>query len=163
MNSVTERVECDNRPIHEVAELHQQDFVELVKAFANLRDREYKRDLASGILERAKKTVALNLPSNLIRAAAIFVDHAHGFPPNGGSFLPPAWVTTTKLLPESQRGSLCCAGFKELSLVQEGDLVVLTKDIDTDRLHAGMAGIVKELAVEDEGDGSYEVEFGYHS
>ena len=45
---------------------------------------------AEEILKCARRVVALNLPSSLLRAAAIFVDYFHGFPPQHDSFFPPA-------------------------------------------------------------------------
>lgn len=38
--------------------------------------------------------------------------------------------------------------------------MVLTNDIESDTLHAGMAGIVVELPESDEGDEDYSVQFG---
>lgn len=150
----------DNWPIQEDAELCKKEFVEIVRHLAHLRDLQYKKDLAKGIIQGAEEVVALNLPSNLLRAAAIFVDWRHGFPPDGGSFLPPAWVRATELLPERQRGSLRCEGLKEMSSVQEGDVVVLTHDLESDGLHAGMSGIVRELPSDEDDDGMFRVEFG---
>jgi hypothetical protein len=150
----------DNWPIQEDAELHKKEFLAIVKHLAPLRDLQYKKDLSEGIIQRAEKVMALNLPSNLLRAAAIFVDHTHGFPPGGGSFFPPAWITATELLPEHQRGSLRCEELKEMSSVQEGDVVVLTHDLESDGLHAGMSGIVRELLSDDDDDGMFRVEFG---
>ena len=150
----------DNWPIQEDAELCKKEFVKIVRHLAHLRDLQYKKDLAKGIIQGAEKVVALNLPSNLLRAAAIFVDWRHGFPPDGGSFLPPAWALATELLPEQQRGSLRCEGLKEMSSVQEGDVVVLTHDLESDGLHAGMSGIVRELPSDEDDDGIFRVEFG---
>lgn len=115
--------------------------------------------MAGSILSRAKKVVALNLPRNLLRAVAIFVDHSHGFPPSYGSFTPPEWVQAKKNLPEEKRGLLSCSGFKDISDVEEGDCVVLRDDLPDEGLHAGMAGIVKEVMV-DEDQATILVEFG---
>ena len=150
----------DNWPIQEDAELCKKEFVEIVRQLAHLRDLQYKKDLAKGIIQGAEKVVALNLPSNLLRVAAIFVDWRHGFPPDGGSFLPPAWARATELLPEHQRGSLRCEGLKEMSSVQEGDVVVLTHDLESDGLCAGMSGIIRELPSDEDDDGIFRVEFG---
>ncbi len=150
----------DNWPRQEDAELCKKEFVEIVRQLAHLRDLQYKKDLAKGIIQGAEKVVALNLPSNLLRAAAIFVDWRHGFPPDGGSFLPPAWARATELLPKRQRGSLRCEGLKEMSSVQEGDVVVLTHDLESDGLHAGMSGIVRELPSDDDDKNMFSIEFG---
>lgn len=150
----------DNWPIQEDAELCKKEFVEIVRQLAHLRDLQYKRNLTEGIIQGAEKVVALNLPSNLLRAAAIFVDWRHGFPPDGGSFLPPAWARATELLPERQRGSLRCEGLKEMSSVQEGDVVVLTHDLESDGLHAGMSGIIRELPSDDDDKNMFSIEFG---
>lgn len=47
-----------------------------------------------------------------------------------------------------------------MSSVQEGDVVVLTHDLESDGLHAGMSGIVRELLSDDDDDGMFRVEFG---
>lgn len=152
--------ETGNGLMGEVAEIHKQRFIKLVEHLARLRDVQYEADGANAIIERAKKVVALNLPSNLLRAAAIFVDWSYGFPPDQGSFGLPEWVTAKVLLPENQRGSLACERFKDLSTLQESDVVVLLDDLPEHGLHAGMAGIVRELPSEDEGDTLCQIEFG---
>lgn len=143
----------------EVAESRKQEFLKLVELFAQFRDCQYGNDLAGSLVTRAKKVVAINLPHNLLRAVAIFVDHAHGFPPNYGSFTPPEWVLAKRNLPKEKRGLLSCSGFKDISDVEEGDCVVLRDDLHGEGLHAGMAGIVKELVV-DENQETMLVEFG---
>jgi len=143
-----------------VAEIHKQQFVKLVEHLARLRDVQYDDDLSNSIIERAKKVVALNLPSNLLRGAAIFVDWSYGFPPGGGTFELPAWATAKAVLPKEQRGSLVCEGLKDLSTLEESELVVLTGDLPVHGLHAGMAGIVRELPSEDDSDDACLVEFG---
>jgi len=146
--------------LSDIAEVHKRRFVRLVEHLARLRDVQYEADGANAIIERAKKVVALNLPSNLLRAAAIFVDWSYGFPPDQGSFGLPEWVTAKVLLPENQRGSLACERLKDLSTLQESDVVVLLDDLPEHGLHAGMAGIVRELPSEGEGDTLCHVEFG---
>jgi len=147
-------------PINEVAEIRKEQFVSLVGQLAGLRDLQYANHMAPKVIDLAKKVVALNLPSNLLRAAAIFVDYIYGFPANKGSFGPPKWVTVKELLPNEERGSLVCTGFKDVSALEENDIVVLVTDIPERGLHAGMAGIVRELPSEDDGEFSYLVEFG---
>jgi hypothetical protein len=46
-----------------------------------------------------------------------------------------------------------------MSTVEESDVVVLIGDLPEHGLHAGMAGIVREMAAEGEGDGCL-IEFG---
>jgi|ERR1017187_991707 hypothetical protein len=149
--------------LDELAEHKKKKFLQLVERFARLRDLQYDHDQTEGILKIAVKIVARNLPSNLLRAATILVDYVHGFPPDWSSFWKPEWVGATKLLPEDRRGSLICSGFKEISSVEIGDAVVLTNDISSKGLFAGMAGIVREILSENEEDGTPElllVEFG---
>jgi len=150
----------DGWPMHEAAEIKKEQFVRLVGQIAGLRDLQFDNDLATKIIDRAKKIVALNLPSNLLRGAAIFVDHAYGFPADKRNFGAPKWVTAKELLPKDERGSLVCTGFKDVSDLEEKDVVVLVADIPERGLHAGMAGIVRELPSEDDGEFSYLVEFG---
>jgi hypothetical protein len=69
-------------------------------------------------------------------------------------------VNARKLLPENQRGSLTCSGFQEVSTLGEGDVVVLTEDVPSNGLCAGMAGIIREQPGEDENEEVYLVEFG---
>jgi hypothetical protein len=147
-------------PTDEVAEIKKQQFVTLVGQLAGLRDLQYSNDMAPCVIELALKVVALNLPSNLLRAAAIFVDYIYGFPANKGSFGPPKWVSVKTLLPEKERGSLVCTGFKDVSSLEENDVIVLVGDIPGQGLHAGMSGIVRELPSEDEGESDYLIEFG---
>lgn len=147
-------------PMNEVAEIKKKQFVSFVVQLASLRDLQYGNDLATNIIERAKKIVALNLPSNLLRGAALFVDHAYGFPADKHNFGAPKWVTAKELLPKEERGSLVCTGFKDISGLEEKDVVVLVADIPERGLHAGMAGIVRELPSEDGGEYFYVVEFG---
>ena len=146
--------------IEEVAEIKKQQFISLVGQLAGLRDLQYANDMAPGVIDLAKKVVALNLPSNLMRAAAIFVDYLYGFPANKSSFGPPQWVLVKKLLPERERGSLTCTGLDDISSLEENDVVVLVGDLQAHGLHAGMAGIVRELPSEDEGETNCMVEFG---
>jgi len=122
------------------ATLKKQEFVRLVEQLSRLRDLLYKTDETAGIVESARKVVSSNLPRNLLRAAAIFVDYFKGFPPYSESFLPPDWVTAKDILPKEQRGSLCCRGFKEMCHLQEGDIVVLVADLNPPGLHAGYGG-----------------------
>lgn len=142
----------------DISKHRRRRFVQIVEALAHLRDIQYQDDSAAGLVRRATKVVALNLPSNLLRAAAIFVDYFQGFPPQRRSFMPPAWVTAKKLLPEKQRGSLVCSGLDNLEDLEEGDAVVLTRDVAKHHITAGMAGIIKQIP-EDE-DGKFLVEFG---
>jgi len=144
----------------EIAEHRKERFVKLVGRLAALRDIQYDDDSGPDVVEDAQNVVALNLPSNLLRAAAIFVDYRYGFPPGRGSFLPPQWVTAKRLLPEAERGSLVCSGLKDARSISENDVVVLTSDVDEHGLHAGMAGIVKQLLGGDENNQSCLVEFG---
>ena len=144
----------------EVAEIKKQQFVALVGQLAGLRDLQYGNDLAPGVIELALKVVALNLPSNLLRAAAIFVDYLYGFPANKGSFGPPQWVLVKTLLPEKERGSLVCTGLEDVSSLAENDVVVLVGDVPGQGLHAGMSGIVRELPSANEGQRDYLIEFG---
>jgi hypothetical protein len=144
----------------EIAEVHKRRFVILVEHLARLRDAQYEADSADSVIERAKKVVALNLPSNLLRAAAIFVDWSYGFPPDQGSFGHPEWMTEKAVLPKEQRGLLVCPRFKDLSTLQEKDVVVLLGDLPEHGLHAGMAGIIRELPSEDPDDNLCQIEFG---
>jgi hypothetical protein len=148
----------DAWPLIEVAEIKKKQFVNLVGQLAGLRDLQYANNSATDAIDLANKVLALNLPTNLLRAAAIFVDYFYGFPAEGSSFIPPKWVLAKTLLPKEERGSLICTGFKSISGVEETDVVVLVADIPEWGLHAGMAGIVRELPSED-GD-TYLVEFG---
>jgi hypothetical protein len=143
----------------DISKLRRRRFVQIVEALARLRDIQYQDDSAAGLVRHANKVLALNLPSNLLRAAAIFVDYFQGFPPQRRSFMPPAWVTAKKLLPESQRGSLVCSGLDNLEDLEEGDAVVLTRDVAEHHLIAGMAGIIKHI-VDQKEDGNFQVEFG---
>lgn len=83
MGSCTELLE-------ERAEYRKRGFLAGVEAIARLRDTAYRVEEAEEILKCARRVVALNLPSSLLRAAAIFVDYFHGFPPQHDSFFPPA-------------------------------------------------------------------------
>jgi hypothetical protein len=148
-----------NDLLSEIAEIKKQEWLKLVDLLARFRDAQYETDLADSMQSRAEKIIAINLPSNLLRAAAIFVDHAHGFPPGKGTFEPPEWVLSREILPEEKRGLLSCRGFKDTSEVEEGDCVVLCDDLPDRGLHAGMAGIVKEL-MGDENQETILVEFG---
>jgi hypothetical protein len=151
--------QADGWPMNGVAEIKKKQFVNLVGQLAGLRDLQYADDSAQGAIDLAQKVVALNLPTNLLRAAAIFVDYIYGFPADRGSFGPPKWVLAKELLPKEARGSLICTGFKDNSDLEETDVVVLVADMPERGLHAGMAGIVRELPSED-GEYSYLVEFG---
>ena len=95
-----------NDLVTEVAEVRKQRFVKFVEHLARLRDLQYETDISDSVIERANNVVAMNLPSNLLRAAAIFVDWSYGFPPNKDTFALPEWTTAKTVLPESQRGSL---------------------------------------------------------
>jgi hypothetical protein len=148
-----------NDLVTEVAEVRKQRFVKFVERLARLRDLQYETDISDSVIERANKVVAMNLPSNLLRAAAIFVDWAYGFPPSKDTFALPEWTTAKAMLPESQRGSLACTRLADMSTLEENDVVVLIGDLPAHGLHAGMAGIVRELAGEGDGDGCL-VEFG---
>lgn len=145
----------------EVAEHKKKNFLQLVENLARLRDFQYGKDETKDILKIAQKIKAANLPSNLLRAAAILVDYIYGFPPNWSSFWKPEWVDAKKLLPVEKRGSLVCSGFKKVSELEEGDLVVLTQDCKG--FSAGMAGIVRRIVTVNEEEGTPElllVEFG---
>lgn len=146
--------------LSEIAEIHKRRFISLVEHLARLRDVQYEADSADSVIERAKKVVAFNLPSNLLRAAAIFVDRSYGFPPGQGSFGSPEWVTANTVLPKDQRGLLACPRLSDLSTLQESDVVVLLGDLPEHGLHAGMAGIVRELPSEDPDDNLCQIEFG---
>jgi len=145
--------------LQELAEVRKAKFLNFVEALARLRELQHGRDTAHSVLGRAKKLPALNLPSNLLRAAAIFVDHAYGFPPNFSTFGHPEWVVSRSLLPEGKRGSLVCE-FTDSDVFETDDVVVLITDIPSLGLHAGMAGIVRDVPDEDDGNGLYEIEFG---
>ncbi len=144
----------------EDAKPRKQRFVQLVEALARLRDVQYQNDLATALIQRAGTLPARNLPSNLLRAAAIFVDSAYGFPPGKGSFETPVWVTAQNLLPEQERGLMRCARFGDEFPLEENQVVILLADIPSHDLLAGMAGIVRELPAEDEPEGKYTIEFG---
>jgi hypothetical protein len=144
----------------EGAEIKKQRFISMVGQLASLRDLQYERDMAPGLIEDARKVVALNLPSNILRAAAIFVDFYHGFPASEQPVGAPNWVSSKKLLPQAERGSLVCTGFKDVSSLGENEVVVLLADIPSEGLHAGMAGIVRQLPSESEDDTDCLVEFG---
>ena len=146
--------------LNEMAELHKQDFIQLVRKLAELRDLQYTKELSKDIVRHAEGLIARNLPRNLIRAAAILVDWRHGVPSNGNVFAHPAWMTAKELLPEAERGHLACSGFKELSSLTVGDTVVLTSDIESESLHAGMAGMVKEPPSDEDEEQEYLVQFG---
>jgi hypothetical protein len=146
--------------IAEAAEIKKQRFLKFVDQLALLRDLQYENNMAPLIAENAKRVVALNLPSNLLRAAAIFVDYFHGFPANKDTFGPPEWVTNRKLLPEGCRGSLVCTGFSNVCDLTEEDVVVLIDDLPKHGLHAGMAGIIRELSDDEEPESCLLVEFG---
>ena len=150
----------DGWPMDEVAEIKKKQFVSLVARLAGLRDLQYANDLSPGVVDLAQKVVGLNLPSNRLRAAAIFVDYIYGFPADKRNFGAPKWVSAKELLPKEERGSLVCTGFKDVSSLAEKDVVVLVADIPERGLHAGMAGIVREVPSEDDGEYSYLVEFG---
>ncbi len=153
----------DESLLDEVAEVRKKKFLQLVECLARLRDSQYETENAEGILNIARKIVSRNLPSNLLRAAAILVDYIHDFPPNRSSFWKPDWIDAKELLPQGKRGSLVCSGLKDISELEEGDLIILTQDISSKGLHAGMAGIVKEIVFankEDEIPNSFLVEFG---
>ena len=149
--------------LNELAEHKKQHFLQLVERLARFRDVQYDCDETENILKHAKRIVARNLPSNLLRAAAIVVDYRHGFPPDGSSFHAPEWLQARQLLPEGERGSLICSNFKDIAYLDEGAAVVLTHDIPSKGLVAGMAGIVREILSADEEEGTPElllVEFG---
>lgn len=150
----------DSGLLTEIAEIHKQRFLKLVEHLARLRDVQYEADSANSLIERATNIIALNLPSNLLRAAAIFVDWSYGFPPDQGSFGHPEWMTAKTVLPKEQRGSLICSRLDDLSTVRESDVVALLGDLPEHGLHAGMAGIVRELPSEDADDDMCQIEFG---
>ena len=150
----------DNWPIGEDLEIGKNRFLKLVEQLSQLRDLQYGTELAPSIVRRAERVLAINLPSNFLRAAAIFVDHAHGFPPKRCSFEAPAWVTAKMQLPDEAKGSLACAGFQEISALGEGDCVVLLGDIPEHGLHAGMAGIIKEISANPKAGEVFLLEFG---
>lgn len=149
-----------NWPISEVAEHKKERFLRLVEQLGGLRDIQFDEHETPDILRIGRQIPAENLPSNLIRAAVIFVDYHFGFPPNRNAFGPPAWVTAKELLPKENRGSLACKGFGDMASVEEGDTVVLRDDIEALGLHAGMAGMVRELHSGCGDDDVIEVEFG---
>ena len=147
----------------EIAEQKKQRFLRLVECLARLRDAQYECDHTECILKIAKRIVAQNLPSNLLRAASIVVDYVHGFPPDGSSFHKPEWVDARQVLPEEKRGSLVCSNFKDIAYLEEGDAVVLMRDIPVKGLFAGMAGVVRDVLSTNEEEGTSEllsVEFG---
>ena len=144
---------------NEFAEQKKAQFIELVRCLSRLRDVQYASNDVESIVKQAEKVVARNLPTNLLRASAIFVDYIYGFPANRDSFFPPKWTNSRELLPEEQRGSLVCTGFKEIAELEENDVVVLNADIPMHGLHAGMAGIVRQLPEDDLHRGC-SVEFG---
>jgi hypothetical protein len=146
--------------MNEIAEIKKQHFIRLVRQLAGLRDLQFDHDMAPAIVESAQEVVALNLPSNSVRAAAIFVDWRYGFPPDQDSFTPPKWVGAKKLLPEGERGSLVCARLADVSSLTEKDVVVLVEDIPAHGLYAGTAGMIKECPDADDPDARYLVEFG---
>ena len=149
--------------LDEIAEHRKQCFLRLVERLARLRDVQYDCDQTEHILAHAKTIVARNLPSNLLRGAAIVVDWRHGFPPDWSSFHPPEWVEARQLLPEGERGSLICSNFKDIACLEAGDAVVLTQDLPSKGLLAGMAGIVRDILSADAEKGTPElllVEFG---
>jgi hypothetical protein len=143
-----------------LAEQNKQRFLKLVEALARLRDAQFDDDGAEGIIKVAKKVVALNLPSNLLRAAIIFVDYVCGYPPHGNSFWPPRWVSSKKLLPKNERGSLACSRFQELNELEIGECVVLTHDVPSSHLTAGMVGVIRELPSKDDRGDRFLIEFG---
>ena len=149
----------DEDVIARVADVKKRQFIKLVKAMADLRALQYGKDDNENIVREAEDVVALNIPSNLLRAAAIFVDYFYGFPPDWGSFFPPAWVLVKSVLPENERGSLVCTGLHYTSALNEKDLVVLTHDVPSFGLHAGMSGIVRETPSQ-HGEVNYLIEFG---
>jgi len=149
--------------LDEIAEQKKQQFLRLVEHLARLRDVQYGCDAAKSIVAHAKQILAQNLPSNLLRAASIVVDGRHGFPPDWSSFHQPEWVNARQLLPEGERGSLVCSNFKDIAYLDVGDSVVLTQDIPSKGLFAGMAGIVRDVLSTNEEEGTPEllsVEFG---
>lgn len=148
--------------LNEIAEQKKKHFLQLVEQLSRLRDIQYGRDSTDGILKNAKGVLARNLPSNLLRAATIFVDYFHGFPPDWSSFSIPEWVGARKLLPEAERGSLICSNFRDISYLGVGDAVILTQDVPIEGLFAGMAGVVREIQSdsEDEAQNLFLVEFG---
>lgn len=145
--------------LNETAELKKQKFLEFVAALIQLRELQYERGIGKGTLARAQGVMARNLPSNLLRAAAIFVDHAYGFPGNWESFQAPEWVTAQRVLNQEQADLPACA-FRQHDTYEEKDVVVLLCDLPEVGLHAGMAGIVRELPDEDDTQNEYLVEFG---
>lgn len=156
MNKPISRSALDN----DGAKRNKERFVKLVRCLAALRDVQYDQNMAEGLVLAAKQVVAGNLPSNSLRAAAIFVDYRYGFPPFWCAFMQPAWATAKKLLPEGERGCLACAGLDELADVEVGSSVVLTRDVPEDGLHGGMAGVVRQVDSEDFVTGNLVVEFG---
>ncbi len=141
------------------AEQNKNRFVEMVERLVLLREAQYNHPgHVNWIIKAAKKVAALNLPSNPLRAAALFVDFHLGFSPRQHGFRPPAWVTDPKLLPKGQRGSLACSCFQSMDALEASDCVVLTQDIPTLHLTAGMAGAVRESPSED--NPQFLVEFG---
>lgn len=149
--------------VDEFAEQKKQQFLRLVERLAQLRDIQYGCDATKSIVAHAKKILAHNLPSNLLRAASIVVDGRHGFPPDWSSFHQPEWVNARQLLPESERGSLVCSNFKDIAYLDVGDSVVLTHDIPSKGIFAGMAGIVRDVLSANEEEGTpalLSVEFG---
>ena len=126
-------------------EKKRRQFLDLVRALANLRDVQYGDNQSESLVERALLIPTVNLPSNLLRAAAIFVDFRFGFRPKEDSFGPPAWVTSLKQLPENERGSLGCSNFREIEAAEEGDSVILLHDHPASGLMAGAAGVIRQV------------------
>jgi len=155
----TERISNDEYFANEGAELKKQKFLKFVEALIKLRELQFESEIGEGTLERAQRILARNLPSNLLRAAAIFVDHAYGFPPGRKSFRSPRWTSATEILDKHGPNPLDCE-FCESRTFEEKDVVVLVRDISEGGLHAGMAGIVREVADEDDILEKYRVEFG---
>jgi hypothetical protein len=143
----------------EVAERKKKRFLRLVEARAHYLDVKHEETLAAEIVKAAKTVVALNLPSNLDWAAVLFVDRFYGLGPQR-DYMPPQWVNSRTLLPESERGSLACSGLQNLDDLEEGDCVVLTRDIPSHHLMAGRAGVIRELPSDQRLDGGFSIEFG---
>jgi hypothetical protein len=144
----------------EVAEHKKRRFLRLVKARAHYRDVIRDETRAPQIVEAAKRVVALNLPSNLHRAAAVFVEYLFGWGYRRTSFVPPSWVWSKKLLPENERSSLTYSHFQDLNDVQIGDRVVLNRDVLSNKLTAAMAGVIREFLPNEYGEDELFIEFG---
>jgi hypothetical protein len=143
------------------AEARKQQFVALVRALSALRDVQFGSDSCNAWVESAQNVVAENLPSNLLRAAAFFVDSKHGFPPEGGFCDQPRWIHFSSLLPESERGVLW-SKFPAIAEAEVGDVVIALEDQHELKILAGSAAIIRTVdcgEAEEAGD-MLEVEFG---